>query len=36
MTIPAIRSLRMLLKHWKLTAIAVFSLAIAMALGVVS
>ena len=31
--IPAIRSVRMLRKHWKLTAIAVFSLSIAMALG---
>jgi len=30
------RSLRILRKHWKLTAIAVFSLSIAMALGVVS
>ena len=32
----AIRSLRILRKHWKLTAIAVFSLSIAMALGIVS
>ncbi len=32
----AIRSLRVLRKHWKLTAIAVFSLSIAMALGVLS
>jgi predicted permease len=30
------RSTRILLKHWKLTAIAVFSLSIAMALGVIS
>jgi putative ABC transport system permease protein len=30
------RSTRILLKHWKLTAIAVFSLSIAMALGVLS
>ena len=30
------RSTRILLKHWKLTAIAVFSLSIAMALGVVA
>jgi len=30
------RSTRTLLKHWKLTAIAVFSLSIAMALGVIS
>ena len=30
------RSTRNLLKHWKLTAIAVFSLSIAMALGVIS
>ena len=30
------RSTRILLQHWKLTAIAVFSLSIAMALGVVS
>jgi len=34
--IPAFRSLRILRRHWKLTAIAVFSLSIAMALGVVS
>lgn len=34
--IPAIRSVRILSKHWKLTAIAVFSLSIAMAVGVVS
>ncbi len=32
----AFRSTRILLKHWKLTAIAVFSLSIAMALGVIS
>jgi predicted permease len=32
---PALRSARILRKHWKLTAIAVFSLSIAMALGVV-
>ena len=32
----ALRSLRILRKNWKLTAIAVFSLSIAMALGVVS
>ena len=31
-----IRSVRVLLKHWRLTAIAVFSLSIAMALGVIS
>jgi putative ABC transport system permease protein len=30
------RSTRILLKHWKLTAIAVFSLSVAMALGVIS
>ena len=30
------RSTRILLKHWKLTAIAIFSLSIAMALGVIS
>ncbi len=30
------RSLRILRRHWKLTAIAVFSLSIAMALGVIS
>jgi putative ABC transport system permease protein len=34
--IRALRSLRILRKHWKLTAIAVFSLSIAMALGVLS
>src|SRR5580658_333703 len=33
---PALRSLGILRKHWKLTAIAVFSLAVAMALGVLS
>ena len=32
----AIRSLRILRKHWKLAAIAVFSLSIAMALGVIT
>src|SRR5580700_1436527 len=32
----ALRSLRVLGKHWKLTLIAVFSLSIAMALGVVA
>jgi predicted permease len=32
----ALRSLRILRKNWKLTAIAIFSLSIAMALGVVS
>jgi putative ABC transport system permease protein len=32
----SIRSLRILGKHWKLTAIAVFSLSIAMALGVIA
>jgi len=31
-----LRSLRILRRHWKLTAIAVFSLSVAMALGVVS
>ena len=31
-----LRSIRNLRKHWKLTAIAVFSLSIAMALGIVS
>jgi predicted permease len=34
--VRTLRSLRILRKHWKLTAIAVFSLSIAMALGVVS
>jgi predicted permease len=34
--ISMMRSLRILGKHWKLTAIAVFSLSIALALGVVS
>ena len=34
--IPAIRSLRILRKHWKLALIAVFSLSVAMALGVVA
>src|ERR1700689_3867582 len=34
--ISTMRSLRILGKHWKLTAIAVFSLSIALALGVVS
>ncbi|HEY4363216.1 MAG TPA: ADOP family duplicated permease [Bryobacteraceae bacterium] len=34
--IRAIRSLRILRKHWKLTAIAVFSLSVAMALGVLA
>jgi predicted permease len=34
--IPAIRSARILSKHWKLTAIAIFSLSIAMAVGVLS
>ena len=33
---PALRSVRILRKHWKLTAIAVFSLSVAMALGVLS
>jgi predicted permease len=36
MTMHAIRSIRNLRKHWKLSAIAVFSLSIAMALGIVS
>ena len=34
--VPLIPSMRMLRKHWKLTAIACFFLSIAMALGVVS
>ena len=34
--IPAIRSLRVLGRHWKLSAIAVFSLSIAMVLGILS
>lgn len=34
--IPTLRSVRILRKHWKLTSIAVFSLSIAMALGVVA
>ncbi len=33
---PALRSFRVLRRHWKLTAIALFSLSVAMALGVVS
>src|ERR1700683_457070 len=33
---PLARSLRILGKHWKLTAIAVFSLSVAMALGVLA
>src|ERR1035438_7431426 len=33
---PPLRSLRILRRHWKLTAIAVFSLSIAMALGVLT
>jgi predicted permease len=33
---PTIRSIRNLRKHWKLTAIAIFSLSIAMALGILS
>jgi predicted permease len=35
-TVPALRSLRTLRKHWTLAAIALFSLSLAMALGVIS
>src|SRR5215469_14895717 len=34
--IPAMRSVRLLGRHWNLTAIAIFSLTIAMAVGVLS
>src|SRR5437870_6318697 len=36
MTTHIIRSVRVLCKHWKLTAVAIFSLSIAMVLGVIA